>query len=299
MAAGACGGASVNHVGSAPTIDRGATACSRINDAGGGSGPLLGPPVPRVEAELQGWTMTVHWRFQSMPAQCRAALILITASSVDDPGNTAGPGEGGGIAVHGTEGSVSFDGPMLDLPPYEAHVSAVLDNGLRSPVVTVPVQGSRPACSDTRPVSACVTGARNLFQRCLKGAAPRSRCNPKAWRAQPPLPVVPLQGVSQGDLEQSLVAISARMATGALQVVDGSVRCDGTASCRISWWYHNRRETLFTIAYAMSAGSQDGEGCWIAARYRIVSAPSDPSALSALRVWGVSFTRPSGCTSWQ
>jgi hypothetical protein len=306
IAAG-CGGASAGDSWSAASgriDDRAATLaptdhCSRAGVSAGGGGDLLAPPVPSVEAKLEGWTLTVHWRFLRMPAECRATLILVTANSVDDLDNMAGAGGGGGIVIHGNEGSVSFDAPMLDLPPYEARVSAQLDNGLRSPVTTVPVGGSGPACSDSKPVSACVAAAHDLFQRCLTGATSRARCNPKAWRSQPPLSVEPLQGVSQRDLERSLAAMAARLATGSVEVVDWSVRCDGTDSCRVSWWNRGRAETRFTIAYTMSAGSGGGQGCWIAARYRIVSAPSDPSALSVLQSWGNAFTRPSGCTSWQ
>lgn len=305
-ASAACGGSAAGNAWSVPSgrIDeRAATPapthdCSRVGKSPEGD-DLLAPPVPAVDARIDGWTLTVHWRFLQMPAECHAALLLVTANSVDDLGNMATAGDGGGIEIHGTEGAVSFNAPMLDLPPYEARVSALLSNGLRSPVTTVPVEGGGTACSDSKSVEDCVAKARELFQRCLTGAAPRPRCNPKAWRTQAPIPVERLQGISSDDLRRSLTATVDRMASDTNGLAIRSVRCNGTAACRVSLWNPGVPNTRFTILYTMSADSGGGSGCWIAARYRLVRAPRDTSALMAFRQWGNASTMPSGCTSWQ
>jgi hypothetical protein len=266
-----------------------------------GAHARLAPPVPVVTASRRGWRITVRWRFLRRTARCVPAAVLVLASSVDDLSNaaTAG-GDDRFLPVAGDEGQVTFDAPMLDLPPYEARVAVYGRDGIRTVVTTVPIAGSEAACSDARPVAWCMRRARALFRRCIEGRAERSRCHPRAWRAQPPLPNRPLRGVAPAALAASLRRTERRMEGAGAELADESVSCRGTRICDVVWQGPGRRPNRFTIRFTISAGAANGHGCWIAARYRIVRPPRERGLFEQLRaMWGVGFTRPSACTSWR
>jgi hypothetical protein len=161
--------------------------CTYVPAAGSASGGReLAPPVPKVSARIEHWTIEVEWRFIGSPHECRPKALLVTANSVDKLDNMATrPGSGGPVLAEGNEGSLELDAPFLDLPPYEARVSVLDAHGIRSPVTTVPISGSPPGCTDRLPPARCIAAAEAHFMRCLEGSAPRERCHPKAWRTRP------------------------------------------------------------------------------------------------------------------
>jgi hypothetical protein len=273
--------------------------CTYVPAAQGAGGVrAIAAPIPEVSARIDGWTLRVQWQFQALPASCRPKALLVTANSVYESGNMATrPGAGGPIAVRGATGSLRFDAPFLDLPPYEARISSLNDRGIRSAVTTVPVSGSRPGCTDRQPAAVCIAAAQRLFARCITGAAPRERCHPKAWRTQPPLPIRPLRGVTSRSLETSLRATVEGMRSP--QAVPSAVSCAAPPSCEVTWATPGQPATRFTVRYRMSGSEVTGSsGCWIAARQSVAHAPADHAALEVMQGWGNAFSQPSACASW-
>jgi hypothetical protein len=264
----------------------------------GTSGPTTAaPPIPQLSAHIDGWKLTISWRFLARPSACRPVAVLVTANSVDKPDNMAfGRGGGGAIPINGTSGSVTLYAPFMDLPPYEARLSGLDKQGIRGPVSTVPVSGSRPGCTATRPVATCITEARALFERCLTGSAPRVRCHPKAWRVHPPLPINPLHGVTTRSLEASVRTTLEPMNNS--QVTLAGVSCTRMPYCRVTWRAPGRPGPRVRVRYRMSGMKVRGShGCWIGAR-QVVARGEDRAVVTVLEGWGNAFTQPSGCTSW-
>ena len=111
--------------------------------------------------------------------------VLVTANSVDKLDNLAfGAGAGVPVAIAGERGQLTLDAPLLDLPPYEARLGALDEDGIRSSVTTVPVAGSKRACADPA-IAVCIAAAETLLRSCQEGRAPRERCHPKVWRTRP------------------------------------------------------------------------------------------------------------------
>jgi hypothetical protein len=169
-------------------------ACSQAELAPAGSGgSILAPPIPEVTARMDGWTIEVRWRFRSLPDRCRPRTMKVIANSVDKLDNVAfRSGPDALIPAKGMEGQLTLHAPYLDLPPYEARVSAVDARGVRSPPTTVPVTGSPPGCTASRSVALCIAEAQALFLRCVEGSAAREQCHPRAWRSRPPVAEEPL-----------------------------------------------------------------------------------------------------------
>lgn len=256
----------------------------------------IAPPIPEVSANIHGWKIEVRWHFLDLPSKCHPRAVIVTTNSVDKLDNMAfSAGAGGPVRVDGEQGRLTLDAPFLDLPPYEARVSVLDEHDIRSLVTTVPVVGSKPACTD-RSVARCIAQAEAFFQRCLVGSAPRRRCHPKAWRTRPPLPVAPLRGLTRRALEVALRATIDRMRSA--QAAPTGVSCSELPDCQVTWETVGRPTTRFVIRYRMSGHETNGSsGCWIATRYVIVDQPADPTALRTLEAWGNAFTQPSGCTS--
>lgn len=271
------------------------TGCTAIPIRGASGPATTAPPIPQLSAHIDGWKLTIHWRFLSLPAACRPIAILVTANSVDSPDNMAGRHGVGPIPINVANGSVTLDAPFLDLPPYEARLSGLDKQGIRSPVSTVPVSGSRPGCTASRPPTTCIAEARRLFERCMEGSAPRERCNPKAWRIHPPLPINPLHGITRRPLEASMRSILKRM--NSPQVSLRRVSCSRLPYCEVKWRDPGRPGAGASVRYRMSGLQNTGsQACWVAARH-VVSAGSDAELVTVLEGWGNGFSQPSGCIS--
>jgi hypothetical protein len=266
--------------------------CSLVGGIGGTRGDLVAPPIPKVSAAIVGRTITVRWSFLTMPAACRPNGVRVSANSVGKEDNIAlGPAHEGYVAIDGPSGSVKLDAPILDLPPYEASVSSIGRDDYESPTTTVPVIGSAPGCTARLPLAHCVAVAKSFFQRCVKGTAPRSACDPRFWRSQPLLPVKPLQGVTSRSLATSLRGLDARAESPSLTLI--GVSCARLPHCEVTWETPGQPASRFTYDYLMSGIVYKGStGCWVAARRRIVGQPADQSAVRE-----VGGGTPGGCTS--
>jgi hypothetical protein len=145
LAVSACGAAEPSAPVASPSggrIDAKSTTYAATHGCSLGYSRNVVPPIPDVAARLRPNGIEVEWRFLARPSDCRPAVILVTANSVDKLDNVATrDGATSFMRVDDDHGTVTFRMPVVDAPPYEARVS-VYDARSRSTVITtVPVTG--------------------------------------------------------------------------------------------------------------------------------------------------------------
>lgn len=194
------------------------------------------PPAPLVRADREDYRVLVEYDV-ARPAGCVPDAVLITVRSVGKPDNVGPSSTNGLIRLVANEGTVELDLPPLDLPPYEIRATSLTPRGRRSATTTLRIPDSGDACRGER----CLQRAREKFERCLRGEAPRQACPAYAWRMRPPVPYEPVQEVTRPALEKSFTLL-----------VGAPVSCTSTSECVVNG-----------VTFAVS-GYRQRPGCWTA-----------------------------------